>query len=109
MSVTLAAAHEGRTPKADLGAWTRLGAGNVVARAEDMVVFWQEGRLRTWLGNACSIPMANAELLYDPTVQAYAAVAVNNQVPSAAVANALLKTVSDWQAKRVQTKKNPTA
>ena len=61
---------------------------------------WGRARLRTWLGNACSIPTANAQLLYDPTVQDYAAVAVNNQVPSAAVANALLKTVSDWQATR---------
>lgn len=147
--VALAAAHDGRTPQADPGAWMRLGAGNVVGRAEDMVVFWQAvltgrllapatvqaqwamlymldapttepsqgrrwfgkgvmlwewtddlGRLRTWLGHAGSIPTANAQLLYDPTVQAYAAVAVNNAVPSAAVANALLKTVSDWQATR---------
>lgn len=149
MPVALAAAHQGRTPKADPGAWTRLGAGNVVARAEDMVVFWQAvlsgrllapatvqaqwallymldaptpepsqgkrwfgkgvmlwewsddlGRLRTWLGHAGSIPTANAQLLYDATVRAYAAVAVNNAVPSAAVANALLKVVSDWQASR---------
>ncbi len=148
MPLALVAAHAGRTPVADAGAWTRLGAGNVVARAEDMVVFWQAvltgrllapatvhaqwallhmldapttepsqgrrwfgkgvmlwewtddlGRQRTWLGHAGSIPTANAQLLYDPTLQAYAAVAVNNAVPSAAVANALLKTVSDWQAK----------
>ena len=47
MPVALAAVHEGRIPNADPGVWTRLGSGNVVARAEDMVVFWQEGRLRT--------------------------------------------------------------
>ena len=149
MPLALAAAHEGRMPKADPGAWTRLGAGNVVARSEDMVVFWQAvltgrllapatvqaqwallymldaptpepsqgmrwfgkgvmlwewtdelGRQRTWLGHAGSIPTANAQLLYDPIVQAYAAVAVNNAVPSAAVANALLKIVSGWQTSR---------
>ena len=44
----LATSHEGQTPKDDPTAWTRLGAGNVVARAEDMAVFWQavlSGRL----------------------------------------------------------------
>ena len=41
LPAALATAHQGRTPTADPGAWTRLGAGNVVARAEDMVVFWQ--------------------------------------------------------------------
>lgn len=145
----LATPHEGRTPQADPGAWTRLGAGNVVARAEDMVVFWQAvlsghllapttvrsqwsllyqlfatstesgqgnswfgmgvmltewtdetGRLRSWLGHAGGIPTANAQLLYDPTVQAYAAVAVNSEVSAAAVANALLATVSAWRAQR---------
>ncbi|MES2947729.1 MAG: serine hydrolase domain-containing protein [Pseudomonadota bacterium] len=48
MPAALATPHAGRTPKADPGAWTRLGAGSVVARAEDMVVFWQavlSGRL----------------------------------------------------------------
>lgn len=142
----LAAAHEGSTPKADLGAWTRLGGGNVVARAEDMVVFWRavlSGRLlapatvqsqwallyaldaptntvgqgkrwfgkgvmlwewtddlvqaRTWLGHAGSIPTANAQLLYDPAANAYAAAAVNSAVPSTAVANTLLKVVMDWR------------
>jgi D-alanyl-D-alanine carboxypeptidase len=44
----LAMPHQGQTPKRDPGAWARLGAGNVVARAEDMVVFWRallSGRL----------------------------------------------------------------
>ncbi len=143
----LATPHEGSTPKADPGAWTRLGAGNVVARAEDMVVFWQavlSGRLlasatvqsqwgllyqlfatptesnqgnswfgmgvmlsewtdgtghpRTWLGHTGGIPTANAQLLYDPAANAYVAVAINSAVPSAAVANALLKTVVDWRS-----------
>ncbi|MES2582442.1 MAG: serine hydrolase domain-containing protein [Pseudomonadota bacterium] len=145
----LATPHAGRTPQPDPGAWMRLGAGNVVARAEDMVVFWQAvlsgrllapttvqsqwkllyqlfatateskqgntwfgqgvmltewtdgaGRLRTWLGHLGSIPTANAALLYDPAVDAYAAVAVNSEVSSTAVANALLTTVLDWQATR---------
>lgn len=46
----LATPHEGQIPKNDPTAWTRLGAGNVVARAEDMAVFWQavlSGRLLT--------------------------------------------------------------
>ncbi len=143
----LATPHAGRAPQADPSAWTRLGAGNVVARAEDMVVFWQAvlsgrllsastvrsqwalmyqlfphsternqgnswfgmgvmlsewtddtGKSRTWLGHAGGIPTANAQLLYDPAVQAYAAVAVSSEVSSAAVANALLKTVSEWRA-----------
>jgi D-alanyl-D-alanine carboxypeptidase len=141
--------HEGQTPKPDPGAWTRLGAGNVVARAEDMAVFWQavlsgrllapatvqsqwavlralgpqttdsnqgiqwfgkgvmlsewtdgSGQLRSWLGHAGGIPTANAQLLYDPAVQAYAAVAVNNEVSAAAVANALLSTVAAWRTQR---------
>ncbi len=144
---SLATPHAGRTPQADPAAWTRLGAGNVVARAEDMVVFWQavlsgrllapatvrsqwamlyqlfatstesnqdnswfgmgvmltewtdgSGQLRRWLGHAGGIPTANAQLLYDPTVQAYAAVAVNSEVSAAAVANALLTTVAAWHA-----------
>lgn len=144
----LATPHAGRTPKADPGAWTRLGAGNVVARAEDMVVFWQAvlsgrllasatvqaqwallyqlfatttesnqgnswfgmgvmltewtdgtGRARTWLGHTGGIPTANAVLLYDPDAKAYAAVAVNSDVPSSAVANALLTTAMDWRAR----------
>jgi len=148
VSATLAQPHEGRQPKADPNAWLRLGAGNVVARAEDMVVFWQavlsgqllapatvqsqwallhalgppttasnqnnswigqgvmlsewtddRGHARTWLGHAGGIPTANAVLLYDPDVQAYAAVAVNSAVSSHAVANALLKTVIDWRAR----------
>ena len=145
----LATPHAGRTPQADPGAWTRLGAGNVMARAEDMVVFWQavlsgrllapatvqsqwrllyqlfatstesnhgnswfgmgvmlsewtdgSGKLRSWLGHAGGIPTANAQLLYDPAVQAYAAVAVNNEVSAAAVANALLSTVAAWRTQR---------
>lgn len=145
----LATPHAGRTPQADPGAWTRLGAGNVVARAEDMVVFWQavlsgrllspetvqsqwgllyqlfatstesgqgnswfgmgvmlsewtdgSGQLRSWLGHAGGIPTANAQLLYDPAVQAYAAVAVNSEVSAAAVANALLSTVAAWRTQR---------
>lgn len=144
--VSLAAPHDGATPKADLGAWTRLGSGNVVGRAEDLVVFWRAvlsgqllapdtvqsqwavlhalgaqtavsgqgiqwfgkgvmltewtddaGRARTWLGHFGGIPTANATVLYDPTVNAFAAVAVNSAVSSAAVANALLKTVQDWR------------
>ena len=46
--VALATPHDRQTPVPDPNAWTRLGAGNVVARAEDMVVFWQavlSGRL----------------------------------------------------------------
>ena len=143
----LATPHAGGTPQADPGAWMRLGAGNVVARAEDMVVFWQAvlsggllapatvqsqwallyqlfakstesnqgnswfgmgvmlsewtddtGRPRAWLGHSGGIPTANAQLLYDPSAHAYAAVAVNSEVSSAAVANALLKAVADWRA-----------
>ncbi len=146
MPAALATPHEGRTPQADPGAWTRLGAGNVVARAEDIVVFWQAvlsgrllanttaqsqwallyqlfanttetgqgnnwfgmgvtlsewsdgaGRARTWLGHGGHIPTADAVLLYDPAASAYAAVAVNSAVPSAAVANALLTTVMEWR------------
>lgn len=142
----LATPHDGQTPQADPNAWTRLGAGNVVGRAEDMVVFWQAvlsgrllapttvqsqwevlhvlgpqtaepgqgiqwfgkgvmltewtddaGRPRTWLGHFGGIPTANAALLYDHVANAYAAVAVNSAVSSAALANALLKTVLDWR------------
>jgi D-alanyl-D-alanine carboxypeptidase len=142
----LAMPHAVRIPVADPGAWTRLGAGNVVARAEDMVVFWRAvlsgrlltpatvqsqwavlhalgptraesnqgiswfgsgvmltewtdsaGRPRAWLGHFGGIPTANAALLYDHTVDAYAAVAVNSAVSSAAVANALIQTVWDWR------------
>lgn len=146
-AVALAIPHEGQTPMADPTAWTRLGAGNVVGRAEDLAVFWQAvltgrllapatvqsqwemlhvlgpqttetsqalqwfgkgvmlmewtdptGRERAWLGHLGGIPTANAVLLYDPVAGAYAAVAVNNDVSSAAAANSLIKTVLEWRA-----------
>ena len=145
--IALAMPHAGQTPTADPGAWTRLGAGNVVGRAEDLVVFWQAvlsgrllapttvqsqwtvlhalgpqtreagqgiqwfgrgvmltewtdgvGRTRTWLGHFGGIPTANATVLYDHVANAYAAIAVNSDVSTAAVANALLNTVLDWRA-----------
>ena len=41
MPPELAAAHDGRAPRPDLGMSTRLGMGNVIARADDMVSFWR--------------------------------------------------------------------
>lgn len=46
----LATPHQGRTPLPDPAAWQRLGNGNIVATAEDMLRFWQAlltGRLLT--------------------------------------------------------------
>jgi D-alanyl-D-alanine carboxypeptidase len=37
----LASPHQKREPQADAGAWSRIGAGNVVAGADDMLSFWQ--------------------------------------------------------------------
>jgi D-alanyl-D-alanine carboxypeptidase len=37
----LATPHQGRTPQPDAAAWQRLGNGNIVATAEDMLRFWQ--------------------------------------------------------------------
>ena len=64
-----------------------------------MLTEWTDdtGVARSWLGHFGGIPTANAALLYDNVAEAYAAVAVNSAVSSAAVANALLKTVLDWR------------
>lgn len=37
----LATPHQGRTPQPDAAAWQRLGNGNIVATADDMLRFWQ--------------------------------------------------------------------
>ena len=144
----VASPHSGRVPQTDPGAWLRLGAGNVVASAEDMLRYWQAllgghllpaaalrrqwarlyplqddsasqpgqalmwagqgvmlmewadnlNRRRSWQGHLGGIPTANATLAYDPLVDAHVAVAVNSEVSSAAVANALLQVVTDWRA-----------
>ena len=44
----LATPHLGRMPTSDAGAWLRIGAGNVIASAQDMLTVWRtvlEGRL----------------------------------------------------------------
>ncbi len=146
----LAAPHLRRDPQADPGAWSRVGSGNVVATASDILAVWQalltgrllplatvrrqwshlyplqdeglrsngqalmwsgqgvmvmewtddQGRVRPWLGHLGSIPTANATMLYDPLVGAYVTAAVNSEVSSAAVANALLQVVMVWQSAR---------
>jgi D-alanyl-D-alanine carboxypeptidase len=67
-----------------------------------MLTEWtdEQGRLRPWLAHLGGIPTANAVVLYDPTAKAFAAVAVNSEVSSTAVANALLKVVVNWQMPR---------
>ena len=145
----LATPHQKRDPQTDPGAWSRLGSGNVVAGADDMLAVWQAlltGRLlplaavqrqwarlypvdagsapdgnqskmwfgqgvmltewiddrgtRSWLGHLGGIPTANSAVLYDPFVGAYVAAAVNSEVSSTAVANALLQVVTVWQSTR---------
>ena len=143
----LATPHLKREPQTDPGAWSRIGSGNVVATAGDMLRVWQalltgrllplatvqrqwsqlyplqgegspadgqalmwfgqgvmllewaddQGRTRPWLGHLGGIPSANAAVLYDPFVGAYVSAAVNSEVSSAAVANALLRVVVAWQ------------
>jgi len=46
------------------------------------------------------IPTANSAVLYDPFVGAYVAAAVNSEVSSTAVADALLQVVTVWQSTR---------
>ncbi|MEO8057548.1 MAG: serine hydrolase domain-containing protein [Burkholderiales bacterium] len=149
----LAAPHQKREPRADPGAWSRIGSGNVVATADDMLFFWHalltgqllplatvqaqwsqlyplqnepstatapalmwyglgvmltewvdgQGRARHWLAHLGGIPTANAALLCDPFVGACVAAAVNSEVSSAAVANALLEVVLAWQLRRQPT------
>jgi D-alanyl-D-alanine carboxypeptidase len=41
MPPQLAISHDGRVPQPDLGISSRLGMGNIVARAEDVLVFWR--------------------------------------------------------------------
>ncbi|OYT93050.1 MAG: hypothetical protein CFE43_05975 [Burkholderiales bacterium PBB3] len=146
----LATPHKAREPQTDPGAWSRLGSGNVVATANDMLTVWQallsgrllapatvqrqwaqlyplqtdavapgnqgtmwvgqgvmltewtdeQGRTRPWLSHLGGIPTANAVVLYDPVANAFVSVAVNNEVSSTAVANALLKVVMTWRAAR---------
>ena len=146
----LATPHQKREPKADPGAWSRIGSGNVVAAADNMLIFWQalltgrllplatvqaqwsqlyplqdklstgpapalmwcgqgvmltewtdgQGRTRPWLAHVGGIPTANAAVLYDPFVGAYVAAAVNSEVSSTAVANALLDVVMAWRLKQ---------
>lgn len=145
----LATPHRGREPQADPGVGSRVGSGNVVATAQDMLQFWRalhtgrllasttvqqqwallypmangtpaaaptatmwfgqgvmltqwqdaQGRGRDWLAHLGGTGSANAVVAYDPLVQAYAAVAVNSEVSSVAVANALYTTVLAWRSK----------
>jgi len=145
---TLATPHQKRDPQIDPGAWSRIGSGNVVAGADDMLAVWKalltgrllplatvqrqwarlypvgagpapegeqskmwfgqgvmltewiddQGRTRPWLGHLGSIPTANSAVFYDPFVGAYVAAAVNSEVSSTAVANALLQVVMVWQS-----------
>lgn len=144
----LATPHRQREAQADTGAWLRIGSGNVMAGADEMLTVWQavlsgrllqtaavrrqwarlyplpnantpgagqalwwygqgvmlqewadeQGRVHQWLGHLGSIPTANATVLYDPTVGAYVSAAVNSEVSSAAVAQALLNVVVAWRA-----------
>jgi len=146
----LATPHRQRDPQADPGAWSRIGSGNVMATADDMLIVWQalwtgrllppatvhrqwsqlyplqsggsaadgqalwwygqgvmlqewtddHGRLRLWLGHLGGTPSANAAVLYDPFVGAHVSAAVNSEVSSAAIANALLQVVLTWQFAR---------
>jgi D-alanyl-D-alanine carboxypeptidase len=146
----VATPHRLRDPQADAGAWSRIGPGNLVATADDMLTVWQalltgrllplatvqrqwsqlyplqnegspaagralwwygqgvmlqewtddQGRRRTWLGHPGGTQTANALVLYDPLVNAYVSAAVNSEVSSAAVANALLQVVTAWQSAR---------
>jgi len=72
-----------------------VGQGVMLAEWTDL-----QGSNRPWLFHAGgdAVHGANAVLSYDPVVGAYVAVAVNSNVPSGAVATALLDIVAGWRA-----------
>ncbi len=69
MPATLAIPHDGRTPKVELGISTRLGVGDLVGRADDMVIAWEA--------------VLSGKLLLPATVQAQWALLYSLDAPGA--------------------------
>jgi len=84
---------ESPPPDGQAGAWYGQGV---------MLMEWPgtEGRMRTWMGHLGGTRGASAAVAYDPVVGAWVAAAMNSEVSSAAVANALLQVVSEWREAR---------
>lgn len=71
------------------GTWFGQGA---------MLMEWiaPDGAARSWLGHLGGTPHAAAVVAYEPALDAYVAVAANNNTSAAAIANSLLGVVTQW-------------